>query len=730
MKDFPGFGLQPFEIGLGRVGALSVEGRSLVRLFVAAVVVSLPFTVQGGGMRNVRGSDQSEASKTNALEIGWANQPVMDSLNAHYISNRAPLKPNPFIKLPVGAIKPEGWLRRQLELEAEGFTGHLKELSQFLVEENNAWLSPTGEGRNHWEEVPYWLKGFIDLGYVLDNQRIIQEAHRWVEAAIRSQRPDGWFGPEANRSVGSRRAPGKPDLWPNMIMLNVLESYYEYSGDPRVIELMKGYFRWQLQVPDADFLAPFWQQQRAGDNMASVYWLYNRTGDAWLLDLATKIHRNMAPWHIEVASWHGVNICQCFRAPAIYWMQSHDPLHLAAAERNYQQVMALYGQVPGGMFGADENCRPGYDDPRQAAESCSMAEMMLSHEMMLTITGERVWADRCEDVAFNSFPACMTADLKALHYLTAPNMVLCDAGSKSPGLQNSGPMLLFDPYGHRCCQHNIGHGWPRFVQHLWLATPDNGLLAAMYAPCRVTALVAEGERITIIEKTRYPFESRVRLEFSMERPVVFPVYLRVPGWCPRLAVWLNGEQIALEGLPSGYLRIQRPWRNGDQLELDFEMPLKVVRWVKNKNSVSVYRGPLAFSLKIGEKYVRRGGTDRWPAWEIHPTTPWNYGLILDPDVPERGFEVLAQPWPEDDQPFCVDGAPIALRTRAKKIPEWTLDDLGLVGPLCPSPVLSDEPEETVTLIPMGCARLRISSFPTIGTGPEAQRWVPTKLGGE
>ncbi len=643
--------------------------------------------------------------------------------NTLYVGNRPPLQPSPAVKMPIGAVRPRGWLLRQLQLEAGGFTGHLTELSSFLKKEGNAWLSPTGEGHSFWEEVPYWLKGFIDLGYLLRDDRIIAEAHEWVEAVIGSQREDGWFGPRANLTAAHGGATkGKPDLWPNMIMLNVLQSYYEFTEDPRVIELMRKYFRWQLGVPDEDFLPPFWQQQRAGDNLATVYWLYNRTGDEWLLDLATKIFRNMAPWHEGIPNWHGVNICQCFRSPAIYWMQSHNPEHLARVESNYQTVMDLYGQVPGGMFAADENCRQGYDDPRQAAESCSMAEMMLSHEMLLTITGDSIWADRCEEVAFNSFPACMTADLKALRYLTAPNMALSDSASKSPGLQNSGPMLRMDPWMHRCCQHNIGHGWPKFVQHLWLAGPENGLVAAMYAPSVVEANVGSGQVVRITEETYYPFAEEVNFRIELAEPTTFPLYLRVPRWCPQLEIALN-EKKMYQGTPRpGFLEIRRRWHDGDRLTLRLTMPVRVHRWEKNKNSASVYWGPLAFSLKIGEKSVRVGGTDRWPAWEIHPTTPWNYGLVLQEPDPTSGIELERRPWPKDDQPFSADAAPVVLRMKGKRIPEWELDEYGLVAPLQPSPVWSEEPEEILTLIPMGCARLRISSFPVIGSGPGAHRW--------
>jgi hypothetical protein len=161
--------------------------------------------------------------------IDVVRQPNTKATNSSYVSNRPPLTPSPFIKLPVGAIKPQGWVRKQLELEAEGFTGHLLEISRFLKKENNAWLSATGQGHSPWEELPYWLKGYSNLGYVLSDKRIIDEAQTWIEATIASQREDGYFGPRANlKQIGGT----KPDVWPNMIMLNVLQSYYEYSSIP------------------------------------------------------------------------------------------------------------------------------------------------------------------------------------------------------------------------------------------------------------------------------------------------------------------------------------------------------------------------------------------------------------------------------------------------------------------------------------------------------------------
>ncbi|MCX8108404.1 MAG: glycoside hydrolase family 127 protein, partial [Verrucomicrobiae bacterium] len=657
-----------------------------------------------------------------ASEVSLVDKPEVEPPNEHYPGFRQPLNPSPLIKLPVGVVRPDGWLKRQLELQSEGFHGHLSELSAFLKKENNAWLSPTGEGEHGWEEVPYWLKGFGDCAYLLGKEDQIAEARVWIEAVIRSQRADGYLGPRPGIGSTVSSTTGKYDLWPNMIMLMCLQSYYEFSGDARVLEAMRRYFRWQLSVPEQDFLPPYWQKIRAADNLWSVYWLYNRTGETWLLDLADKIHRHTANFTDGIPDWHNVNMSQAFGGPTFYWLQSKDPRHLQAAERNWQTIRQMYGQVPGGMFGGDENCRPGYTDPRQAIETCGMVEMMFSCERLLNVTGSLVWADRVEDVAFNSFPAALTADMKALRYLTAPNLIQSDRGDKCPGVQNCGPMFHYDPYSHRCCQHNFGHGWPYYVEHAWMATAGNGLAAVIYGPTTVEALVGKGNRVRITERTRYPFDETIVFHFEAGGPVRFPFYLRIPQWCTKAGVKINGRPERISPAPLKYLRIDREWQAGDTVELTLPMEISIRVWTNNHNSVSVDRGPLTYSLRIGEKWVRSGGTDRWPAWEVFPTTPWNYGLVLS-EKPAESFEVIRKPWPDDDMPFTPDKTPIELRAKARRIPEWQADERDLVGPLQESPAFSDLPIETVALIPMGAARLRISSFPVVSTGPNAHRWV-------
>ncbi len=645
--------------------------------------------------------------------------PPTSSKNDYYQGNRPPLKANPLIKLPIGHIQAEGWLRHQLELMADGFTGHLGEISKFCKIEGNAWVDPQGRGENGWEEVPYWLKGFISLGYNLDDKRIIQEAQRWVDGVLGSQDEKGYFGPRSNWEQAAVHHTTANDIWPNMIMLYVLRTHYEFTADPRVIPFMTKYFRWLVDVPDENFLIGAWQKKRAGDNLQSIHWLYNQTGEEWLLDLARRNHEHTSDWVNGIPTKHGVNLAQAFREPAQYYQQSHDMKHLKSTVRNYDSIMSDYGQVPGGIFGADEHVRPDFTGPRQGAETCSMVEFMYSHEVLMGITGNPEWADRCEAIAFNSLPAAMTADLKGLHYLTAPNLVQLDHSEKYPLLDNKGVLLPYDPWDYRCCKHNVGFGWPYYAEHLWMATAGNGLAAVSYSASTVKAKVGNGTEIQIKEITDYPFGEVVEFKLSMDKSDNFPLFFRVPVWAEGAQVNINGNKIPLKISTSSWISLDRHWQNGDIIHLEFPMSIRVKKPETNKNFVFIARGPLIYSLKIGEKWENFNGwdkryrTDNWPAFEVYPTTPWNYGLVIDANHPEKSIEVLQKNGPLASQPFTVKDSPIELRVKGKRIPNWKLEPNGLIGAVPESPVRSEQQVETITLIPMGCARLRVSAFPTV-----------------
>jgi DUF1680 family protein len=501
---------------------MTIDRREFLGIAGGAVIA--PLFGGDGSVAAPLDAPETSTRSSDIAEVRSVRRPANDRRNTFYPSNREPLEREYFVKLPVTSVRPGGWLRRQLELQRDGLTGHLDEISIWLSKEDNAWLRKDGQGKHGWEELPYWLKGFANIGYALDDRTMIERAKFWIEAVLTNQRESGDFGPEVFKGEGKR------DLWTNMPMLFCLQSYHEYTQDPRVLALMQRYFAWQLTIPDEKFLEDYWENSRGGDNLYSVYWLYNRTGDASLLELATKIHRNTANWRQKGAlpNWHNVNIAQCFREPATYWLQSHDTSDLNATYANFDLVRDVYGQVPGGMFGADENARPGYDDPRQAIETCGMVEQMTSNALLLRFTGDSSWADNTEDVAFNTFPAAFTADYRALRYLTAPNMAVSDSRNHHPGIANDGPFLMMNPFSSRCCQHNHAAGWVYFVENSWMATPDDGLAAQLYTEGEVHARVGDGATVRLTTSTKYPFDERVDIAVRTPHAVAFPLYLRIP----------------------------------------------------------------------------------------------------------------------------------------------------------------------------------------------------------
>jgi hypothetical protein len=492
---------------------------------------------------------------------------------------------------------------------------------------------------------------------------------------------------------------------------------------------MRRFFEFCRQIPEEHFIQPLqegfgdWkpaiQRDRAGDMIPHLHWLYNHTGEEWLLSLATRFHRHIRPPQGEWLDHHVVNFTQRFSYPGLYYAQTGDPRLLAQTEYWYQQHLGTWGQQPRGIFGADELIRPNCVDPRQAIETCAMVEFNKSFYHLGRITGDPRWADRCEDVTLNHFPASSTPDLKALHYLTASNQPQLDA-SGAHHYCNQGRMIDYSPHLYRCCQHNVAMGWPWYVQHLWLASPDQGLVAWLYGACRVRARVgAAGEEVQIQARTDYPFKGEVELEVECGRPVEFPLYLRVPRWCRAFNLTVAGKRLDLCPEPGTYARIARQWGAGDRVLVHMPMELALTTWPRN-GSATVERGPLSYSLAIGEEWRRCGGTDQWPEWEVLPATPWNYGLVLDPAHPLSGLEVR-QRGPVPAQPWTPEGAPLEIRARARRLPGWKLEQ-ETVQELRQSPVRSAEPEEQVALIPLGCARLRMACLPVIGEGEEAGEW--------
>lgn len=593
-------------------------------------------------------------------------------------------------------------------MQRDGLTGNAETLYADDLGTNSAWLGGTGES---WERGPYYFKGLIDLAYTLDDPGLKQKAQKWVDWLLDHQRSDGYIGPASNS-----------DWWPRMLATYALKDYYEATGDPRVPVVLDRYFHYMLANLPARPLND-WGRARAGDEMDVVLWLYNRNGDTDLLPLVRLLRRQAYDWPgiftsnsfvlfgTDFQPKHNVNVEQALKMPAVYNQLARQPdlaKSISLGLGNLMRENALsFGINSGTEFLAG-------DASIQGVELCAIVEAMLSLETATRITGDPLLADRLETITYNALPAALANHIKGIQYYTLANNVIAVYGGHGFD-QDYANGTLPGPYsGYPCCRYNFHMGWPKFIQNSWAATPDGGLALIAYGPTVVNAMVS-GSQVQITEDTAYPFEDQVRLKISMVRPAAFPLVVRIPGWCSKATVTINGT--AQSGAASGsFFRVQRAWSNGDSVVINLPMPIQTL--AGPSGAVAINRGPLVYSLRIGEQWTVRTTNTLVPGFdefEVHVTTPWNYALQLDPANPAASLAFTnLGPVPAD--PFDPAQPSVALMARARRLPDWTIGWRGTHAFEPPvSPVASDSPLETVTLVPFGSQHMRVSWFPYLGT---------------
>ncbi len=626
-------------------------------------------------------------------------------------------------ELPLGAIKPLGWYKDLLRLQADNFSGVLDDHWD-SVGRYSGWLGGTGDD---WERGPYYLDGLYPLASLLDDRALIDKAWKWVEWTLNSQRENGDFGPGKNK-----------DYWPRMVMLKVLMQYHEATSDERVLVFMDRYAEFLIDsiptVPLSD-----WSKARGGELILWLYWLYERRQKLTYLVLAKVVYGQTLDWYsffidfpltratsfyldwesiiahykaqeiIRLPQFlfsHVVNVAMGLKTATLYSRQSHDPLQKNSIKVAIDHLMRYHG-VANHLFTGDEHLDGR--GPSQGTELCAVVEYMFSLESVLGYF-DTTWAvDSLEVLAFNGLASTISADFRSHQYLQQANQVEVSRARRKWFNNNEESNLFGLEPNFGCCTANLHQGWPKLAKACWRTTHDGGLAAFVYAPTVLETFLPQGGKIKIITRTQYPFDEDVFFTIHTDSKSSFPLKFRIPSWCQG-AMLETPYGIFADNEPGTWTEVRAAWKNGDAVRLRLPMVPSCTFW--EADSVNIEYGPLIFALQMDERWNKIGGYSAFPDWEITSPTPWNYALGLDKNRRLSDFEVIKVAVPENPFSFSSGAVPLRLRIPARRVPAWAeADDSAGPVPGSPQNLAALSAEEHVDLIPYGFTRLRIAQFP-------------------
>ncbi len=662
--------------------------------------------------------------------------------DAIYPNNREPLLKTQYVKLPLGAVKPQGWLRDELVVAANGLSGHLDEV--WDVAKTSAWKGDVGKNVTPepcWARfVPRWLEGLVPLAYLLDDPRLKTKADLYMHYILDAQ--------DLASITPSVQA------WSNLG--RVLPDYYAATHDQRALKLCRriiDYVSSVQQHPATDIKIDH-EHERLGMILSFSLWYYNVTGDKDIPDMVAHYTKNNVdsfkdyfvafpdatakPGYSEKLGKHshgrhGFDVTQAIQYPVLFYLISHDESYKTCVFTGLANLDKFDGQV-GGRWNADEFLA-GLQ-PTSGTELCDVTELIYSLQKDFEALGNVCFADRLEQLMFNSFPGACTPDMWAHQYDQQANQVRVSVDRRNwHDNKDDSNIYGFSP-NFPCCLANMHSAFPRYVEGMWMATGDNGLVAAAYGPCEVKAKVSGGADVDIKEETDYPFSDGIRFVVNSSKPAVFPLSFRIPIWADQAELSVSGETRTRQPVPGEVLKIERKWNDGDAVTLNFHYPVRTE--IRQNNSVSIARGPLYFVLRIGEAFKEIQTAEDRPVktqnptgrvdWRIDATTDWNYALDIDRNHPQYTMttnKISAYPFAQKGEPIWNSSSlsyvpwnqdvPMILTMKARKLPQWGMEGAS-AAPTPASPLQAGTDATNVELIPYGCSRLRISEFPTISDG--------------
>ena len=591
-------------------------------------------------------------------------------------------------------IKPFGWLKRQLEIQAEGLSGNLDKMWPDIAD--SAWIGGTREG---WERVPYWLDGFIPLAFLLDNEDMKRRAKKYIDAIIAAQKEDGWICPCPD---GKRN---EYDTWAIQLITKVLVVYYECSKDERIPNVVYNVLKNYYELLQSGAIKLFdWGKFRWYETFIAIKFTYEHFREDWLLGLA-EILKNQGTdyneltelWKTPLNRWrfdtHIVNIAMALKAEALTAdIFKTDYTDNAGA---LYDILKKYNGTPVGTFTGDE-CLAGLS-PIQGTELCSVTELMYSYEWLYAYTGDKKWAELLELAAFNALPATISEDMWTHQYVQQSNQIACEIFPGKPVFRTNGSeshIFGLEP-NFGCCTANFNQGWPKFALSAFMHS-GNTIINAVPVPSELKT-----DSFNIKLETEYPFKNSFKYTVNSETEFEFKI--RIPSFAENVTV--NGEKSNADELKFDI----KPCRD---LLIEIAFEARPVLTDRPYNLHTVRCGSLVFSLPIKyEKhkleYTRDGVERKFPYcdYELIPQSGFNYAFAAN--------EFKAERRDIGEYPFSENKPPIILKAKVGKI-NWGLADG--YETVCAKIPESAEPlsaPEAVELYPYGCAKLRMTEMPFV-----------------
>jgi hypothetical protein len=584
-----------------------------------------------------------------------------------------------------------------------------------------------------WEVRAYWCDGAIRCGILLDDADLVAKATELLQFTFSHPQSDGYLGP------AFLKTPGAYHRWPHAVFFRAAMAWYDSTQDKAVIEKMSRHYL------GSEYLFTGFREQT---NIEPMLWLYKKTGNARLLELAertwklsqersSKIPREWDLTEVAMLSegpvrkMHGVSYAEISKLPALLYLATGTQRYLDLSVSAHRKIRDFHMLVDGAPSSSEYLSTT---TARDAHETCDVIDYCWDWGYLLEATCDGEYGDRIERATFNALPGSIRKDWKALQYYSSPNQFLCTSHSDHLALMKGTPLTTIEHYRYMqrmsfrpspgyivvCCPANLNRALPNYVTRMWMSDPaTDGIVATLYGPSRVEARVGPHKtQIRITETTDYPYSEEIRFVIDLSEPVLFPLHLRIPAWAGDVKVQINGQIQELPQVRNGFISLKRMWRSGDAVTLTLPMPVTTSNWPED--GVAIERGPLVYAYPIPQKWSKvpdERSSEVFPAWDLTPTAAWNYSLLAD-DLTKAKVTVTPgeykDPW---------SSAASTIRVHSRKVTGWELsntkvngEEVVLTPPLPDPALLMNElagPPYPLDLIPYGNTELRLAVFPRL-----------------